>query len=119
MLPIAGALGLSNRHVAAGSLLFAGVLVELACVIGLLRSRDAYDALHFTGPASGIGALLICGAVLVNESFSQAGIKAIVVAGVLALSGPLLVHATARAARLREDGSLRLRPEEQRDLERE
>jgi multisubunit Na+/H+ antiporter MnhG subunit len=105
--------------VAAGALLFAGVLVELACVIGLLRARNPYDALHFTGPASGIGALLICGAVLVNESFSQAGIKAIVVAGILSLSGPLVAHVTARAVRLREDGSLRLRPAERRDLERE
>lgn len=118
LLPLAGALGLSNRHVAAGSLLFAGVVVELICVVGLLRGRDVYDRLHFTGPASSLGALLICGAVLVNESFSQGGIKAIVVAGILTLTGPLIVHATARAARIHEDGELRLRADERRRMER-
>jgi monovalent cation/proton antiporter MnhG/PhaG subunit len=95
---------MSATHWIAGALLAAGVAVELACCLGVAVARTMEDRLHYTGPATTLGALLICGAILVNESFSQGGIKAIIVAVVLVLANPVLVHVTARAARVRERG---------------
>ena len=86
-------------------LLGAGVLVELASVLGVLLLRDAFDRLHFTAPASTLGPLAIAAAVVVRESFSQAGIKAVLVAVVLLVTNPVLTHATARAARIRAHGA--------------
>ena len=87
------------------ALLGLGVVVELASVLGMLLLRDAFDRLHFTGPASTLGPLAIAAAVVVRESFSQAGIKAVLVALVLLLTNPVLSHATARAARIRAHGA--------------
>ena len=88
----------------AGGLLAAGVGIQLLSCLGLLVARTTFDRLHLVAPATVLGAPLVCAAVLVNESFSQGGIKAIIVAVVLVLANPVLVHVTARAARVRERG---------------
>jgi multicomponent Na+:H+ antiporter subunit G len=92
------------KEVAVAVLLGAGVVVELASVLGALLLRDAFDRLHFTAPATTLGPLAIAAAVIVRESFSQAGIKALLVAVVLLVTNPVLTHATARAARIRAHG---------------
>jgi monovalent cation/proton antiporter MnhG/PhaG subunit len=93
------------RDVAVAVLLGAGVAVELASVLGMLLLRDAFDRLHFTAPATTLGPLAIAAAVVLRESFSQAGIKALLVAVVLLVTNPVLTHATARAARIRAHGA--------------
>jgi multisubunit Na+/H+ antiporter MnhG subunit len=51
--------------------------------------------------------------VVVREGLlSQIGVKAILIAAALLVVSPVLVHATARAARLRERGELQARPHE-------
>jgi monovalent cation/proton antiporter MnhG/PhaG subunit len=107
----------SARHVIAGGLLAAGIAIELLCCLGALRARDAYDRLHYLGPASTLGAALICLAVLVNEGFDQAGNKALLLAAILAVCGPVLTHATARAARIRAAGRWALHEDERRRAE--
>jgi monovalent cation/proton antiporter MnhG/PhaG subunit len=93
-------------------LLVLGVGIELVCCLGVLVMRNVYDRLHYTGPAS-FGAVLIAAAVVVREGLlSQIGTKAVLVAAVLLVVSPALVHATARAARLRERGELRAQPHE-------
>jgi monovalent cation/proton antiporter MnhG/PhaG subunit len=89
-------------------LLVAGVAVLLLCCAGVVAMGDVYDRLHYTGPA-GLGALSVCAAVLVRESFSLIGNKALFVGSFLLLASPLLVHVTARSARLREHGEWSLR----------
>ena len=92
--------------------LILGVGVELVCCIGVLAMRGVYDRLHYTGPAS-FGAVLIAAAIVVREGLlSQIGVKAILIAAVLLVVSPVLVHATARAARLRERGELQAQPHE-------
>jgi multisubunit Na+/H+ antiporter MnhG subunit len=71
--------------------------------MGVLAMRSVFDRLHYVGSAS-VGAALVCIAVTVRESFSLIGNKALLIAFFLLLSGPVLVHATARAARTRERG---------------
>jgi monovalent cation/proton antiporter MnhG/PhaG subunit len=93
-------------------LLILGVGVELVCCIGVLVMRGVYDRLHYTGPAS-FGAVLIAAAIVIREGLlSQIGVKAILIAAILLVVSPALVHATARTARLRERGELQAQPHE-------
>ena len=92
-------------------LLVAGGLLELIAVLGVCVMRDAYDRLHYVGMA-GFGALLISVAVLVRESFSLIGDKALLVGVVLVLIGPVLVQTTARSLLIRELGDWRTRARE-------
>jgi monovalent cation/proton antiporter MnhG/PhaG subunit len=90
--------------VAVAVLLALGVGSALLSAVGLLATRDPYDQLHFTGPATVIAPVAIAAAVLVEEPVSSAGIKSILIAIVMVTTGPVLIHATARAARVRERG---------------
>jgi monovalent cation/proton antiporter MnhG/PhaG subunit len=94
----------SPGDVAVGALLAVGVASVLMGALGILATRDAYDQLHFTGPATVIGPIAIAAAVLVEEPLSSAGIKAVLIAVIMIGTGPILLHATARAARIREHG---------------
>ena len=75
-------------------------------MIGLICMRDAYDRLHYVSLPS-FGALLIAVAIVVSQSFSLIGDKALATACVLVVFGPVLVHATARSLRVRERGDWR------------
>lgn len=94
---------LSSLVVAA--LLIVGVAIELLCCIGVLVMRGPYARLHYTAPA-GVGALLIAIAVVVRQGFSLIGNKALVLAMFVLITGPVLSHVTARAARIRELGDV-------------
>jgi multicomponent Na+:H+ antiporter subunit G len=98
----------------AGALLVAGVGVQVLACIGLAVGRGPFDRLHLMAPATMLGGPLVCAAILVNESFSQGGIKAVIVAVILLVTGPVLSHATARAARLRATGHVPVLPSEAR-----
>jgi monovalent cation/proton antiporter MnhG/PhaG subunit len=93
---------MSVSDVLAAVLLTAGVLVVVACCIGVLVMDDAYDKLHYLGPAGIVGPVAIAVAIVVKESFSPAGIKAILTALLLVIAGPVLSHALARALYIRQ-----------------
>ncbi len=97
---------MSFSHLAATVLLIAGCVLEAFAVLGLVVMRNAYDRLHYVGLA-GYGALLIGIAVLVRESFSLIGDKALATGLIVLAIGPLLVHTTARSFRARERGDWR------------
>jgi len=97
---------MSTSHIIATVLLGLGVLLEVVAVLGLSVMRDAFDRLHYVGLA-GYGALLIAVAILIRESFSLIGDKALATAALLLLLGPLLVHTTMRSLRTRERGDWR------------
>lgn len=89
------------------ALLAVGVAAQLAGVLGVLVGADIYDRLHLTGPASIFGPPALALAVVIDEGpVSQAGLKSMLVAVLLLGLSPVLVHATARAAYVRERGSL-------------
>jgi len=78
-----------------------GVAVELACCVGVLVMRDAHDKLHYIGPAAILGPIAIAVAIVLRESLSQAGVKAIITAVLLIVANPVLTHATGRALYIR------------------
>ena len=100
------------REVVVAILLALGVAAALLSCAGVLLMRDALDRLHFTAPASTITPVLFAAAVLVEEPLSSAAVKAIVVALVVIVTTPVLTHATARAARVREHGRWKVQPDE-------
>jgi multisubunit Na+/H+ antiporter MnhG subunit len=85
-------------------LLIAGLVLDVFAVLGLSVMRDAFDRLHYVGLA-GYGGLLIAIAILVRESWSLIGSKALATGGLLVLIGPVLLHSTARSLRTRERGA--------------
>ena len=90
------------ENVVVDSLLSAGVAAELLCCIGVAVMRTTFDRLHYTAAGTTVGPFSILAAVLVREGFGQAGLDAIAAVVLLVLAGPLVVHATARAARATE-----------------
>jgi multisubunit Na+/H+ antiporter MnhG subunit len=105
---------MSWRAVVAVVLLIAGGLLELIAVLGVCVMRDAYDRLHYVGLA-GFGALLIALAVLIRESFSLIGDKALLVGVILVLSGPVLVQTSVRSLLIRELGDWRIKARDRRE----
>lgn len=98
-------------------LLVVAVLAVLVSGLGMLVMRDALDQLHFTAPAATIAPAAIAVAVLLEEPLSSAGIKAVIVAVLLIITTPVLSHATARSARIREHGRWKVLPHELEDEE--
>jgi multicomponent Na+:H+ antiporter subunit G len=98
-------------------LLGVGVASVLLSCVGVLVMRDPFDRLHFTAPAATIAPVVLAAAVLVEEPFSSAGVKAVMVALLLLITTPVLTHATARAARIREHGRWKMLDHELRDEE--
>jgi monovalent cation/proton antiporter MnhG/PhaG subunit len=94
------------------ALLTMGVLTQLLCCLGVLLMPHLYDRLHFVGPASSLGAALVAAAVVVDKQLAHEGIVAVLIALFTTVFGPVLTHATARAARIREHGDWRPHPEE-------
>jgi multicomponent Na+:H+ antiporter subunit G len=92
---------MTSQHVAEALLLAVGVGVELLCCIGILAMENVYDRLHYLAPATTLGSAAIVTAVLIQEGMTQPGIKSILIFCALFLAGPVLAHATARAARAR------------------
>lgn len=104
---------MSAAELVVWTLLALGVGAQLAAVAGVLAASDVWDRLHFTGLASIFGPAALALAIVLDEGpLTQAGLKAILVAMLILALDPILVHATARAALVRERGALELLPEE-------
>ncbi len=83
-------------------LLGAAVLVVLACCLGLLLMRSPLARLHYLGPASLLAPVLVAAAVLAEEGLGQAGLKAVMIAALLFVQGPVLAHILGRAISIRQ-----------------
>jgi multisubunit Na+/H+ antiporter MnhG subunit len=90
-------------------LLIMAVAVEWLCLFGLLVMRNPYDRLHAIAPGNVLPPFFVAAAVLIANRFGASGAKVLLFTFVLAVSGPLLTHAIARAARIRERGEIALR----------
>jgi len=100
------------EHAVVGVLVAFGLLSVLLSSAGLVAAKTGWDKLHYTSPAAVVGPVAIAAAVVVEDGLTSAGAKAVLVAVVLVLTGPVLVHATARAARIRKHGRFVILSEE-------
>jgi len=83
-------------------LLTLAVCGELGCVAGVLLARGPLARLHYAAAGGIVGPLPVALAVLVEESFTQPAINALLIAGIMLVLGPLLAVETARAIRREE-----------------
>ena len=93
-------------------LLYAAVVTALLSAIGLLVMKSVNERLHYLAPVSTISTFLIAVAIFIQEGLSEASAKSLMSALALALMNPVLTHATARAARIREYGHWVSQPDE-------
>jgi multisubunit Na+/H+ antiporter MnhG subunit len=84
---------MTPRVAASIALLVLGVGIELACCVGVLVMRGVYDKLHYTAPATTLGAFAIAGAVVLRTPLAQFGLKALLVATALLVTNAVLTHA--------------------------
>ena len=83
------------------------VLLVLSCwlgCIGMLRMRDATQALHYVSLPGSIAAPVLPIAVFCAAGWSIATLKAALIALFLLASNSVVAHATARAIRVRKVG---------------
>ena len=99
----------------AAALVALGVTVAVTWLgaVGLVRARDAYGRLHYTGPVALLGPIALAAALGLSLGHdSPTTVRTVIVALILATTGPVVAHATTRAARLRARGTLAVRPED-------
>jgi multicomponent Na+:H+ antiporter subunit G len=94
------------RDAAVTVLLGAGVALAVFAALGVLLMRDAFERLHYLAPAS-LSAACVAAAVVVRDSFSLIGNKAIALAVFVLVTSPVLTHVTARALRDLQRGERR------------
>jgi multisubunit Na+/H+ antiporter MnhG subunit len=85
------------------ALVVLAVLVEILCCVGIVVMRTPLQRLHFIGPASVVGPVLLGIAVaFAKHPYPGSGFKAAFIALVLVVFSGMLQHETARAALARE-----------------
>lgn len=89
------------RDVVVTVLLVAGLALAVIATLGVVLMRDAFERLHYLGPA-GLAAACFAAAIFVRESFSIIGDKAILLAVFVLVTSPVITHVTARALWRRE-----------------
>jgi multisubunit Na+/H+ antiporter MnhG subunit len=103
-------------HIAAGYavdvLLGLGVASAFVCVAGVVVMRSTFDRLHYAAAGTTVPAFCVLAALIVRLHVSSGGLAAIAAVGLMFLLQPILLTATARAARRVDFGDVAPRPEE-------
>ena len=98
---------MSGRDILADVLLGLAVVIVLASSIGVLVMRDTYQKLHYVTPAALIAPVLVGLAIFAQSGFTENTAETALALAFIVIAGPLLTHATIRAARIRETGDWR------------
>ncbi len=98
---------MSPREIIVYLLLGPAALTALASSVGILVMRDAYQKLHFVTPVTVVAPVLVGLAVLVQSGFTEDSVQTLLALVFLLAGGPVLSHATIRAARIRAEGDWR------------
>jgi multisubunit Na+/H+ antiporter MnhG subunit len=75
--------------------------------------RGPMARLHYIGPAAMLAPVFVAVAILAEKGFSQAGLKAILIAVVVLLETPPLTHILGRAISFHERKQLREKDRDQ------
>ncbi len=95
---------MTGQGVAIAALLVLAAGIVVVCAAGVATAPTVHDRIHLLGPAAMVAPPLVAAALITQEGLSPLGIKAMLVVLVLWVTGPVLTHATARAAAIRERG---------------
>ena len=95
------------QELAVDVLLALAVLLVLVSSLGVLVMRDVFDKVHYVTPAALVAPILVALAVTVGQGWSLNTTETWLAVAFMAVTGPVLVHATGRAARIREHGDWR------------
>lgn len=95
------------QDVVVDALLAVAVLLVLVSSLGVLVMRDVFDKLHYVAPAALVAPVFVALAVTVGQGWSQSTTETWLTVLFMATTGPVLAHATIRAARIREHGDWR------------
>ncbi|MCU1345961.1 MAG: hypothetical protein JWL70_2227 [Acidimicrobiia bacterium] len=100
------------KQVAMDALILVALVVQIGSCLGVMLMRDGYQRLHYAAAATTVGPVAIAAAVVVQKSLSEAGMKAVLTSIILLVGGAVSTHATGRAARVREFGTVAATPDE-------
>jgi multisubunit Na+/H+ antiporter MnhG subunit len=97
----------SPREIIVYLLLGLAALIVLASSIGILIMRDAYQKLHYVTPVAVVAPVVVGVAILVQSGFTENSVQTWLALVFVLAGGPVLTHATIRAARIRAEGDWR------------
>jgi multisubunit Na+/H+ antiporter MnhG subunit len=100
------------RSAASVVLVCVGVGLGVVATLGVVVMRDWQDRVHYAG-LSCLSVVPVALSVLVRESFSVIGDKALVTALVMLFAGPVAGHVILRSGRVRTLGDWRRNVEEE------
>jgi multicomponent Na+:H+ antiporter subunit G len=89
------------RDIVTIALLAVGLAVVLLSCVGIAVLDDPMDRLHLVTPASTLGVIAACAAVVVHEGLDASGTSAVLLAAVTVVTSPLVSHACARSFEVR------------------
>jgi multisubunit Na+/H+ antiporter MnhG subunit len=92
------------QTVVTDALLALAVLLVAVSSLGVLLMRRDLEKVHYVTPASLVAPVVVALAVTVQQGWSQVTTQTWLAVLVMAATGPVLAHATARAIRTREHG---------------
>jgi monovalent cation/proton antiporter MnhG/PhaG subunit len=92
------------QDVVADILLAIAVVMVAISSLGILFMRDVFEKLHYVTPAALVAPLFVALAVTVEAGWSAGTTDSWLALLFVAVTGPVLAHATARAARTRQSG---------------
>ncbi len=95
------------RELAADVFLGLAAAIVAVSSVGVLMMRDAYQKLHFAGPVVVVSPVLVTVAVWLHAGNTATTLEAMLALLFVITAGPVLTHATVRAARVRETGDWR------------
>lgn len=98
---------MTPREIIVYVLLGLAVLIVLASSAGILVMRDACQKLHYVSPVAVVAPVVVGLAILVQSGFTENSAQTWLALVFVLAGGPVLTHATIRAARIRADGDWR------------
>lgn len=97
------------RQVTVDMLLGLAVVIALASALGVAVMPDVYQKLHYVTPLATVAPVLVGLAILVQSGWSAVSGQTWVTVILVVMAGPVVSHATIRAAKIRADGDWRVR----------
>lgn len=96
------------RQIAVDTLLGLAVVVALASALGVALMPDVYQKLHYVAPLGTVAPVLVGLAILVQSGWTAIAAQTWLTVIFVVMAGPVVSHATIRAAKIRADGDWRI-----------